>query len=409
MSEEDQERISHQLHLEHRRAGDWLFRSGEDSTALYLIKSGWVRLVDHDGGALASQGAGSLVGETDLFLDKPRSTGAVTAADAELWVLTREDLASLIAENPQIGLRLAVAFGARLALFDEYLVQHRLNAIPFLSGMDGETLAAIARRLVPVEKKQGQIIVEEGQSAEALFIVESGEVRLPSSEQGGDFSELGPGETFGEMALLTGKPYTRSARAATDLILWALPAADFEALAEARPAIRLALSKTLRDPLSTQDLSQATARLAKMPLFADLSEEVLWAVAERLLLRHVPAGEPVFVEGTPGDGLYLIDSGQVELFPSGQLLQPDQFFGEMELLTGQPRSMTARATKHSNLCVLYRADFDDLINRYPALSVALSKLLSQRLAEMDRRFAESHLRGVKSFYGRYLFLCVLKK
>jgi len=395
LTEKEQERVSQQMHLEHRRTGDELFQPGDDSTAVYLIKSGWVRLSAEGGMALANQGPGSLVGETDLFFDKPRSLGATVATDAELWVLTREDLIGLMAESPQIGLKLALAFGSRLALFDQYLCDHRLKPLPFLVGLDDDALAAIACRLVPVEKSEGEFVVEAGQPPEALFIVESGLVRLPSSEEGGDFSELGTGETFGELAVLTGKPHGRAAQAATDIVLWALPVAEFESLAAECPGVRLALSEAFREPLSPQDLNLAMERLSGMRLFSGLSEEVLWNVAQRLLLRHVPAGELIYAEGTPGDALYVMDTGRVEIGPDRRPVEPGEFFGEMALLTGKPRSSAATATEHTNLWVLYRSDFDDLVNRYPAISVGLSKELSERLAEMDRRFTESHLRGLK--------------
>ncbi len=406
LSEEEQGRVSQRMHLEQRRSGEILFRKGDGSTALYLIKSGWVRLVANGGTALASQGPGSLVGETDLFLDRPHSIGATIATDAALWVLTQDDLIDLIAEIPQIGLKLTLAFGARIALFDRYLVEHRLKPLSFLSGVKEEGVAAVARRLTPMEKKKGEFIVESGQPPDALFIVELGQVHLLGSEEGGDFSEIGPGDTFGEMALLTGKPHAHSAQAASDVILWALPAVEFEALSEERPEIRLALSQAIREPLHVQDMSRAVERLSAMPLFCDLSEDTLWAVAERLLLRHVPAKEQIFAQGEPGDAFYLIDTGQVEIVSFGETgptvlarLSADEFFGEMALLTGKPRSTTAKAATHTNLWVLYRSDFDDLVNRHPSISLALSKILSERLAEMDRRFTESHLRGLKLLSG----------
>jgi len=406
LSEEQQELVSQQMHLEHRRSGEVLFQKGDVCTTLYLIKSGWVRLVANGGTALASQGPGSLVGETDLFLDRPRSIGATIASDAELWVLDRQDLIDLIAENPPIGLKLTLAFGTRLALFDQYLVDNRVSTLPFLSDLKQETLAAIARRLVPMEKKKGEFIVEQGQPPEALFIVEMGQVHLHSSEEGGDFSEVGPGESFGEMALLTDKAHTHSAQAATDVILWALPAPEFEELADEYPEIRLALSQALREPLLAQDMGRAVERLATMSLFSGLSEEVLWSVAERMLLRHVPAGEQIYAQGDPGDAFYLVDAGQVEISSGdrgGQgilaRLGADEFFGEMALLTGKPRSATVTAATNTNLWMLYRSDFDDLVNRHPSISLGLSKVLSERLAEMDRRFAENHLRGLKLLAG----------
>lgn len=406
LSEEEQECISQQMHLERRSSGETLFRTGDLCSALYLIKSGWVRLTSNGGTAIASQGPGSLVGETDLFLDQPRTIGAMLSTDAELWVLSRQDLIDLIAANPAIGLKLSLAFGARLALFDQYLIERRLKPLPFLAGLKDEALTAIARRLVPLQKKQGEMIVESGQPPEALFIVESGRVHLHGSEEGGDVAELSEGETFGEMALLTGKPHVRPAQAATDVVLWALPAAEFESLTGEYPEVRLALSKSIHGPLLSQDMGRAVERLVTMPLFAGLSEEVLWAVAQRLLLRHVPAGEQIFAAGSPGDALFLIDSGQVELISGARAgravlarLGADEFFGEMALLTGKPRTTAARAAVHTNLWVLYRSDFDDLVNRYPSLSLALSRVLSQRLAELDRRFTEGHLRGLRLLAG----------
>ncbi len=406
LSEEEQERVSERMHLELRRSGEALFHKGDPSNALYLIKSGWVRLLADGGTALASQGPGSLVGEADLFQDQPRSLGAITATDVELWVLGREDLIDLIAESPQIGLKLSLAFGSRLALLDRYLIEQRLKSLPFLSGLGEDALLAVARRLVPVEKKRGELVVESGQPPEALFIIETGQLHLHSTEEGGDFAELVAGETFGEMAVLTGKPHTRSAQAATDAILWALPAAEFDALTQEYPEIRKSLAQALRGPLLPQDRERAVQRLATMPLFDGLSEEVRWSVSERLLLHHVPAGEWIFVEGAPGDALYLIDSGQVEITSHDQgvpevlaRLGSDDFFGEMALLTGKPRSTSARAATHTNLWVLYRSDFDDLVARYPSVSLALSKTLSRRLAEMDRRFTETHLRGLKLLAG----------
>ncbi len=298
LSEEEQEAVSQRMHLEHRRSGEILFRQDDESIALYLIKSGWVRLMADSVTILATQGPGSLVGETDLFLGRHRSLGATIVSETELWVLARQDLNELIAERPTIGLRLTTAFGARLAAFDQYLIETRLKPLSFMAGLGDDVLKAVVRRLVPVEKRQGEFIVERGQASQALFIVETGQVHLLSSEEGGDFSELQAGETFGEMALLTGKPHTHSAQAASDVILWALPAVEFNALAEKHPGLRLSLSNTLHEPLITEDLQRAADRLATMPLFAGLAEDSLLAVAQRLLLRHIPAGELIFAEGT---------------------------------------------------------------------------------------------------------------
>ena len=156
LSEQEQKRVSERMHLERHRSGEYLFRRGDDSSALYLIKSGWVRLQANGGPALASQGPGGLIGETDLFLDQPRSLGATTASEVELWILGKADLVDLIAENPLIGFKLRQAFGSGLAIFDQYMIEHRLRALPYLSGLEEEELLAIAQQLVPVEKAKDE-------------------------------------------------------------------------------------------------------------------------------------------------------------------------------------------------------------------------------------------------------------
>jgi CRP-like cAMP-binding protein len=402
LSHEEHERISEKMHLEHHRKGEMLFRKGDDSGTLYLVKTGWVRLMANGGTALASQGPGALVGETDLFLDQPRSFGAMAATDLELWALGREDLITLIADNPQTGIRLSLAFGQQLALFEHYLVEQRLMPLDFFSELEGEILATIASRLVLLEKNPGEFVVESGQPPQALFIVETGRLHLHSTEEGGDFCELGPGESFGEMAVLTGKPHGRSVQAADSAVLWMLSAADFETLSEQHPQIRLALSKSIREHLLPEDQTRAVGRLAEMPLFSGLAEDVLWAITERLLLLHVPAREMVFAQGQRGDAVYVIDSGQIEIFADeahGRTIKArlggEEFFGEMALLTGKPRSTGARATTHTNLWALYRSDFDDLVNRYPSVSMAMSRVLSERLRQMDQHFTETHFRSLR--------------
>jgi CRP-like cAMP-binding protein len=208
------------------------------------------------------------------------------------------------------------------------------------------------------------------------------------------------------MALLTGQPYGTSVEAVTDTVLWALSTADFESLAAEHPQLRVALSAGSRERLTATDQDRAAERLAKIPLFSGLPHEVLLAVAERMVVRHVPAGELAFSEGDPGDSLYLIDSGQVEITTSARRgaeplarMGADQYFGEMALLTGKPRATAARAVTHTNLWGVSRSDFLELANRYPAISLALSRVLGERLSEMDRRFSEGNLRSIKLLAG----------
>ena len=407
LSQEERQLLAERMHLEHHSQGELLFVQGEASSALYLIKSGWVRLSAEGFAALASLGPGSVVGEADLFLGRPRSTTAEAATEMETWVLARSDLEELIAKHPNVGIKLSRAFGAKVAQLTVYLTQ-RLRAVPGFQELDPEILAALADRLEPQEVPRGSLIFQIGDPGEALYILESGQVRLVTEMEPPevDYVELSEGAVFGEMPLLTGKPQSQTARAATDVLLWTLSKADFDELCATYPVIRRALSRELRAHLSPEDRALAVQRLQAMPLFSGLPEEALSAIAKRLLLQHVPAGEFVFQMGGPGDALYLVETGQVELTTEGRQgkeplarLGPGGFFGEMALLTGKTRSATARALQDTNLWVLYRTDFDDLLVRYPAISVSLNRNLAQRLAEADERYVDQHLRRLDLLAG----------
>ena len=400
LTDAEQELLGERLHLEHHRQGDTLFAAGEEPGALYLVKSGWVRLTSKNMDILASLGPGSIFGEADLFLGHARTTRAEAATDVDLWSLAGSDLEELIAQHPPLGVKLRRAFGAPLTQLQGYLVA-RLRQIPSLAGLTDEALADIASRLRAREVPQGEAVIPAGARVDGLYIIELGRVHLLQGG-GGDFLTLEPGSLLGEMALLTGKTQEHEARAATDTLVWLLQRGDYEELSSRYPDLPRGLSRALRASLSPNDQALAVERLSAIPLFSTLPEETLKAVARRLLVQFVPKGEMIFHEGDAGDALYIIEVGEVEMTAGSTgkakaqetlgRLGAGGIFGEMALLTGHTRTSSARAVRDTNLWVLYRSDFDALLTQYPALGIALSRGLAERLASADDRQAEQHLR-----------------
>lgn len=407
LTDAEQALLGERLHLEHHRQGETIFAVGEGAGSLYLVKSGWVRLSGKGLDILASLGPGSIFGEADLFLGRPRTTHAEAATDVDLWSLARSDLEDLIAHYPALGVRLSRAFGAPLVQLQKHLVA-RLRRLAGFSELTDEALADIVARLRAREVPQGEAVIPAGAWVDGLYIVESGRVHLYQGDEG-HFVALDEGSLLGEMALLTGKPQEAEARAATDALLWMLPRADFEELSARYPELLRGLSRTLRASLRADEQALAVERLRAIPLFANLPVDVLKAVAQRLLVQFVPKGELVFHEGDAGDALYLVESGEIEMVSSGLRgprggealgrIGPGGAFGEMALLTGLARTASARAVRDTNLWVLYRHDFDALLTQYPALGIALSRSLAERLASVEGRQVEHRLRHMVLLEG----------
>jgi CRP-like cAMP-binding protein len=403
-SEVERRAISKRMRLETYQQGELVFAKGAESDALYLIKEGWVKLSDNGGrAAIATQGPGSLVGETDFFLGRERSMTARANSALTVWVLDENAVIDIIEEHSEVGLKLGLAFGGSIAQYQRYLLD-RLSHIAFMQDLPEDERQAVAELLVPQRYESGEAIFRSGDVASGLYFIESGTVRLIGD--GDDFSELGRGDTFGELAVLSGKPHPNSAQATAETIVWQLSPADFARLAESHLNLRSILSRNLRARLSAADVVQAVGMLRRMPLFAEVSRETLDSVASRLLLRHVPSGELIFSPGDPGDAMYFVESGQVEIVSEDEerrealaRLIPGDFFGEMALMTGKSRTVTACALAHSNLWVLYRTDFDDLLVRHPALTGALSKALRERLSQAEGSFVEPYLHNIALLGG----------
>lgn len=99
----------------------------------------------------------------------------------------------------------------------------------------------------PASYKAGAVLLEEGGRDQLMFVIESGSVEIFRTDGGAvkTIRTLGPGDFFGEMALLDDQPRTASARAATDCTVLALDAAALDALLRAHPEVAIRMLRTM--------------------------------------------------------------------------------------------------------------------------------------------------------------------
>jgi len=129
-------------------------------------------------------------------------------------------------------------------------------------------------------------------------------------------------------------------------------------------------------------------RLEEVNLLAGCSRKQLRAIARISEVLEVPAGTVLARRGDPGDEFFLIldGSARVEVTPRKRgRLQPGEYFGEMSLLDGGPRSATVVADTPLRLLVIKRRDFSTLLRAAPELTESLLATLSRRLRQAEAR------------------------
>ena len=141
--------------------------------------------------------------------------------------------------------------------------------------------------------------------------------------------------------------------------------------------------------------------LANIPLFESLTEDDLAALSGRLEEIDYGEGDVIFSQGDEGSSLFLIEDGGVEIsYGEGKskvrlaTLFNGQYFGELSLFDGAPRSATATAAKRSRLIRLDRDDLVDFVNKNPAAALRIIAEMSERLRQTNELMSRQVSRNV---------------
>jgi anion transporter len=135
--------------------------------------------------------------------------------------------------------------------------------------------------------------------------------------------------------------------------------------------------------------------IRSIPIFSGLSREDVAKVLGKMEETAFPAYSTIFSQGDQGDAFYLIQAGAVQVvLESGAgnsevvaILGPRDWFGEMALLSGEPRSATIQSVKDTMLWRLRREDWDELIAKHPTWLLQFCATLSKRLSYVDRQYS----------------------
>lgn len=124
------------------------------------------------------------------------------------------------------------------------------------------------------------------------------------------------------------------------------------------------------------------ALLAVCPLFADLDADGLAAVREAAVEVEFPADRSIARQGEIGSGLFIIETGSVRVVQDGAIvarLGPGEFFGELSVLDGAPRSASVIADEPTTCIALATWDAERVMRERPGVALAILRVVVKRL------------------------------
>lgn len=240
-----------------------VFEQGSHGDAFYVICEGEVRVFRGEGEQLkeiAVLGSGAFFGEMALLSGAPRMASVESSTeDTQLLEISAPVLSELSRRYPQVARALK-------KFCRERLLSNVMKTSALFQPFGQKDRRALVEKFRARDVKKNEVIILEGERADGLYVVLSGEVEARKGEQ--VLSRLKEGELFGEISLLQKTPATATVRATRRTSLLRLPREDFDALILSHPQILVLVSE-----LSEQRLRRSEA-LTREPVL-DLSMEEL--------------------------------------------------------------------------------------------------------------------------------------
>jgi len=227
-----------------------------------------------------------------------------------------------------------------------------------------------------------------------MYYVVDGEVML--SIGGRLLETIGKGEVFGEMAVITGRPRSATARARGECVVWSMDAPQAQAAIGKVPEFGLMLASVMYDRLRfvASQLAQRTLARGAAAREATVFEPALVTQFERALPRSAVvrynAGTVIFKEGQAGTFMYLVKSGRVAIAVGANIVEvvgPGGTFGEMAVVDQSPRTARAGAVEESELLAVDRASLIEVVKKQPAIAMALLRGVADRLRHMNEKLS----------------------
>ncbi len=234
----------------------------------------------------------------------------------------------------------------------------------------------------------GDLLVRQGDPADAFYVLVSGRARVVKADQSGQeivLATLKPGDSFGESALAEGGTRTATVRCSTAVEALRLDRDDFLQLAEETPELKHHIEMTARH-------RALHGFLYEFSNFGRLPVPALRTLVEKLSPVEVAKGESIIQQGDAPGAMYILEKGRARAFHSDNGTQQNlafyregDFFGELSILNNSPRFASVEAFSDCRLFALEPEAVRDLKRRYPEFGKLMEERLAQYRAKTEAR------------------------
>lgn len=248
----------------------------------------------------------------------------------------------------------------------------RIPPTPLIRVLDAAGVRALVQMIDLHVAKAGEVIVDVGQSADALYWIARGSARVTRDDH--ELGVVRSNAFFGEIALVGGT--TRTAKVTCNELTWLLvmPAAAVEKAAAKAPKLARVLAHYARARLLSNVMRTSE-------LFTRLTEEERAELLPRFATELIARDETIIEKGSDRGRLLVVVQGRCEVRDDGEVvatLSVGDGFGEMSLLGNKPAIADVVATEQTVVLSLKRDEFHDVAVKHPALLAEVYKLLVDR-------------------------------
>jgi CRP-like cAMP-binding protein len=259
-----------------------------------------------------------------------------------------------------------------------------LQKVPMFLAASLEECELLAATFATEHFGPGETIVRQGESGDRFYLIQHGAADVWVGDAAGasrQVNRLGPGQFFGEAALISDQPRNATIVASTPVVALTIRREDFDRMVRGR----LDSSQTSHNRLRNQWV------LRSMRLFDELEGIDIAFLTSLFRKEEFRAGDVVIREGDVGDKFYIVESGELAVTHTrdGVTMELSRrkagdYFGEIALLEKRPRTATVTAMTDAVLLSLEAQDFHDTIPNFVKMRETLAQSSSRRLSHIQR-------------------------